>query len=364
MKLFSKYGTHTYCFYCDSRRKKIRHTHVACGGWSLWLHAPKGLERCLLSSVELVESAHDLEDMLAAGLEESLLLVVELELDDLLDTVLAEDNGNTEVAIVDAVLAFELAADGEYALLVLDDSLDHLSCGCAWSVPCGGAHELDELATAILGALNDSVEGILVDEVGYRDAGDGGEAWEWNHGVAVTTEEEALDILNGDAEVLCDEGLVASAVEDTSHADDAVARELGGDVSLVGHDIERVGNDDDDCVGACGYYLLSNGLDDTGVDADKVVAGHARLTREARGDDDDVGVGGLGVVVGGAGGLGVVEGDRGLLVDVESLALSYALFDVDENDLVDDLAVSENVCYGGAYVAGAYNCYFRHCMRF
>jgi len=147
MKLFSKYGTHTCCFYCDSRRKKIRHTHVACGGWSLWLHAPKGLERCLLSSVELVESAHDLEDMLAAGLEESLLLVVELELDDLLDTVLAEDNGNTEVAIVDAVLAFELAADGEYALLVLDDSLDHLSCGCAWSVPCGGAHELDELVS-------------------------------------------------------------------------------------------------------------------------------------------------------------------------------------------------------------------------
>lgn len=283
----------------------------------------------LLGGVDFVECTHYLEDVLTAGLEECFLFVVEFEFEDFLDAVFAKDNGDTEVAVVDAVLTFEFDTNGEYALLIFDNGLDHLGCRGAGCVPSRCAHEFNELAATILCAFYDGIECVFVNEVGYGDARYSGVAWEGNHCVSVTTEEETLNVLNGYTEVLGNEGFVASGVEDTCHAEDAVAGELGSDVRLIRHDVEGVGDDDDDGVGASSNDLLGYAFDDARVDADEVVTGHAWFAGETRSDDDNIGVGRAAVIVGDANCLGVVESDRGFLVDVESFALSYALFDVD-----------------------------------
>ena len=75
------------------------------------------------------------------------------------------------------------------------------------------------------------------------------------------------------------------------------------------------------------------------------------LRGDARRDDDDVGAGRVGVVVG-AGDAGVVADDRGGLGEVEPLALRQALDDVDEDD-VGQAGLGDPLGGGCADVAGA-----------
>ena len=81
------------------------------------------------------ESRVGLVYSLCALVEESLLLLVEFELDDSLDTVLAEYARNTDAEILFAIFAFKKSRAGDYCLLVVDDSLHHLRCRCSGSVP-------------------------------------------------------------------------------------------------------------------------------------------------------------------------------------------------------------------------------------
>src|SRR5439155_24463643 len=80
--------------------------------------------------------------------------------------------------------------------------------------------------------------------------------------------------------------------------------------------------------------------DDFGVDLDQIVAAHARLARDAGGDDDDIGAGDIGIVVA-AFDDGVVALDRRALNDVEGLALRHALDDVAEDDVAELLEPGE-----------------------
>ena len=75
------------------------------------------------------------------------------------------------------------------------------------------------------------------------------------------------------------------------------------------------------------------------------------LAGEARRHDDDVGAGGVGVVVR-ADDAGVVADDRRRLGEVEALALGQALDDVDEDD-VGEAGLGDPLGGGGADVAGA-----------
>ena len=84
----------------------------------------------------------------------------------------------------------------------------------------------------------------------------------------------------------------------------------------------RVGRDRDHLGDDVGHDLE--------VGVEQVVAAHAGLARDARGDDDDIGVGGVGVVVG-AGDGAVALLDRHGLHQVERLALGDALHDVDQH---------------------------------
>ncbi len=88
---------------------------------------------------------------------------------------------------------------------------------------------------------------------------------------------------------------------------------------------------------ACGAVLfdrLADGPDDPGIDLDQIVAAHPGLARDAGGDDHDIGVGNLGVVVG-AVDYRVVVLDRRALDDIERLALRHTLDDVDERDVAE-----------------------------
>ena len=103
--------------------------------------------------------------------------------------------------------------------------------------------------------------------------------------------------------------------------------------------------------GECVHGLLDDGPHDPGVLGEQVVAAHARLAGEAGGDDDDVGAGGVRVVVR-AGDAGVVPDDGRGLGKVEALALRQPLDDVDEDD-VGDARLRDALGGRRADVAGA-----------
>ena len=73
-------------------------------------------------------------------------------------------------------------------------------------------------------------------------------------------------------------------------------------------------------------------LHDAGVDADQVVAAHAGLAGNARGNDHDIGARNDRIVAA-AGHLGVEAFDRGRLCDVQRLAVRHAFRDVEHGDV-------------------------------
>ena len=106
------------------------------------------------------------------------------------------------------------------------------------------------------------------------------------------------------------------------------------------HRVERVGDADDEGVRRVGGDALADRFHDLEVDAEQVVAAHARFARDAGGDDADVGAGDVGVIVG-AFEDSVELVDRRALGDVERLALRRAFGDVEEDDVAEFLERGE-----------------------
>src|SRR5262249_20718170 len=98
------------------------------------------------------------------------------------------------------------------------------------------------------------------------------------------------------------------------------------------HGVEGIRNHDQDAIGRVLDDLANNIAHDLVVGVEQVVAAHARLAGNAGGDNDDVGVGGIGVVVG-ADDVRVTLLNRHGLKQVETLALRHAFDDVDQNDI-------------------------------
>ena len=119
----------------------------------------------------------------------------------------------------------------------------------------------------------------------------------------------------------------------------------------VAHRVERVGDDDQDRVRRVAHRLLDDGPDDPGVLGEQIVAAHARLAGQAGRDDDDIGAGGVRVVVR-SDHARVVPDDGGGLGKVEALALRQPLDDVDEDD-VGDARLRDALGGRRADVAGA-----------
>jgi hypothetical protein len=112
-----------------------------------------------------------------------------------------------------------------------------------------------------------------------------------------------------------------------------------------------------DRITRAGDDLLDDAADDLGVLEEQIVPGHPGLAREARGDHDDVGVGGLVVAVGADEGRVVSMNGTGLR-QIERLALRDALDHGDQHDVAQfllDCILGD----GGADVAGAHYRDFR-----
>ena len=135
------------------------------------------------------------------------------------------------------------------------------------------------------------------------------------------------------------------------HADDPLGRQARNTLQVIDHDIERVGDADDEGIGRVFLDARADLAHDLGVDADQVVAAHARFTRHAGRDDDDVGAGDRLVVVG-AFHDRVETLDRAGLDEIERLALGNALGDV-EQDGVAQLLQAHEVRQGAADLACA-----------
>ncbi len=138
--------------------------------------------------------------------------------------------------------------------------------------------------------------------------------------------------------------------EHAGHADDLVRRQSGKLLQRPDHRVERIGDADDEGVGRVRSETGADRLHNLEIDAEQVVAAHARLPRHAGGDDDDVGAGD-GRIVARAGELGVKALDRTRLSEIERLALRDAVDDVEEDDVAEFLK-RRQMRQGAADLAG------------
>src|SRR5208282_205373 len=257
----------------------------------------------------------------------------QFDLDDLLDPLGAEFHRDADKEPVDAILSVKIGGAGENLFLVFEDGLDHLGGGGRWGVVSGPRLEIfDDLGAAVAGALDDAIESGLVHEFGDGNAGDGGIAGKRDHGVAVSTEDEGGYVLDANVERLRDKSAKAGGVEYAGHADDTLARKAAQLVGGLRHGVERVGDDDEDAVRRMLHHLADYVAHDFEVGVQKVIAAHSRLAWNSRGDDDNVRLGCVGIVVRAEDG-GIALLDRHRLEQVETFALGDAFDYVDEDDI-------------------------------
>jgi hypothetical protein len=167
----------------------------------------------------------------------------------------------------------------------------------------------------------------------------------------VPTEHERVRVGHRYAELLGDERAEAGRIQHARHPQHALARKARGTHRDVAHRVERVGDDDQDRVRRLLRGLLDDGLDDASVLGEQIVAAHARLARQPGGHDDDVRIGGRGVVVR-SGDPRVMTHDRRGLGEIEALALWQAFDDVDEHH-VGEPGLGDALCGRRPDVAGA-----------
>ena len=120
--------------------------------------------------------------------------------------------------------------------------------------------------------------------------------------------------------------------EHASHADDHVARQAGGLLQRPHHGVERVGDDDDEGGGGVLFDPGADLLHHLDVDADEVVAAHARLAWHAGGDDAHVGTLNISISIGAAE-LAVEALDGAGLGNIERFALRETFGDVENDDV-------------------------------
>ena len=152
----------------------------------------------------------------------------------------------------------------------------------------------------------------------------------------MAAQHEAGDVADRHAEFPGEEGGEARRIEHAGHADDLVVGQARKFAQRPHHRVERIGDADDEGVGSILLDALAHRLHDLEVDAQQVIAAHARLARDAGGDDDDVRAFDVLVIIG-ARDDSVETFDRPALRQVQRLALRNALGDVEEDDVAQFL---------------------------
>ncbi len=115
-----------------------------------------------------------------------------------------------------------------------------------------------------------------------------------------------------------------------------LVRKAGIFLQRPDHDVERVGDADDEGLGRIFGDAGAHLRHDLEIDFEQIVAAHAGLARHAGGDDADIGAVDRLIFVG-AGELGIEAFDRARLGDIEGFALRKALGDVEDDDVAQFL---------------------------
>ena len=171
-----------------------------------------------------------------ALVEEGFLLVVEVELNDFLDTVAADDGGNTDAEVAFTVFTVEQAGAGDEFLLVVEHCGNHLGRSCTGSIPCRCAEEFGECGAAYHGVGCHFGKLVGGDEARCGQAAVSCEAGKGNHGgVAVAADHDAFNFGCVGVQGQAEEVFEACAVQCAAHADDAVFGQTGDFVNQVGH---------------------------------------------------------------------------------------------------------------------------------
>ncbi len=269
--------------------------------------------------------------------------VVGGELDDLLDASGTDHGRHADVQVVQAVFAVHVNSRRQDALLVQQVRTGHGDGRFSRSVEGrAGLQQGHDLAAALTGALDDSVQIGLRQEAGshsvrQRQAAHGRVTDHRDHVVAVTAQGPGVDVLDRHAGLFSQEVGEASRVQNASHADDLFLRQAREFLQSPDHGVQRVGDADHKGVRSVLLDAFTHGLHDLQVDADQVIAAHARLARHTGGDDADVCAFDGGVVVGALQGHVLTEDSRGF-GDVQTLTLRGAFSDVEQDDVAQSFA--------------------------
>ncbi len=275
----------------------------------------------------------------------------------LFHTVLADDHRHADIKALHAVFAIQIGRAGQQAALILQIALRHLDRGRSGSIESrAGLQQADDLRAAVAGALHDAVDLFLCRPAHFHqfrhgDASDGGVVDQRHHGIAMATQHKGVHVFDGDVEFLSQEQAEAGAVQHAGHADDLIGGQAASLLQDPDHSVQRVGNANDESVRAVRLDASADRAHDLGVNADQVVAAHARLTGNAGGDNDDIRTLQVGIVVGAAH-RAVEAFDRRALRQVQRFALGQAIDDVEHDDVAQFLQADE-VSQRAADIAGA-----------
>src|SRR6185437_14777254 len=298
--------------------------------WTLRGYGASWLRRLRLLSPD---HFHQLLHRIGALLKCGLFFRHELDLDDLFQAAGAELAGHADEQAVNAVFAFEIGGAGQDFLLVFENRFDHLGRSRGRGVVgAAGLEILHNFGAAVAGALHQAIYRGLVHEFRNGNPSYRGVAGQGHHSIAVAAEDERGHVLHADFQFFGNEGAEARGVEHAGHADYALALELTDLERRLRHRVERIGDHDQDAVGRVRDHFADHVLHDLVVSVEQIVAAHARLPRNAGGDDHDVRVGGIGVIVG-AENVRVPLFDRHRFQEIEAFALGHAFDDVDENNV-------------------------------
>ncbi len=148
----------------------------------------------------------------------------------------------------------------------------------------------------------------------------------------MAAENEGRYVFDRYAELFRQETSETRRIQNTGHADHFVRRQTRSALQNANHHIERVGDADHKGVRAIFLDAFADRFHNAGVNADKVVATHARLARNTRRDDYDISTLDSGVGIRAL--YGSVEPfNRRALRNIQRLALRNTIDDVEQSDV-------------------------------
>ena len=240
----------------------------------------------------------------------------------------------------------------------MQDRFDHHRSSGARSIPGRSADELGQRGTADHRAGDSLFEFLLRGELRHGHAIDRSLRKQRNHRrIAMTADHHAVHVVDVGAGGFRQVTFETGRIQGATHADNPVFGKSRSLERQISQRIHRVGDHDDDRAGRIFHHVLDHAFHNVGVGADQLLAGHARLAGNTRGDHHHVRVGSLLVVVGHADELRIEIHQRRTLVHIQHLTLRQALFDVDEDHFARHFAASHHIGASSAHGARAHNCY-------